>query len=190
MLSDTQKRFILMFVEDGDFNFGVTCNRLGIRQSEAMRWFNDSEFQDAKEKAHQMLLRRMGYGQLLAMQDTLAVAHSDITQILGITDDGMKIQDLEALPRRLRVAIKSIECGVAFTVDAKGEPKTVVYPKKITMHDKLAALAKVSEWFDVAGSEAAKGKAASEDGPKRISGLVVRPPITEDEAEGEKLLEG
>lgn len=187
-LTSIQRDFIVLFIED--FDFKVTCNTLGIRQQEALRWLNDIEFQRARDAAHMAKLRILGYGPLLVIEDTLAIAHSDITKIIGMDDGEITMQKLSELPRRHRVAIKSIECGVAFNPET-GKP--TVYPKKITMHDKSPKLVEAAEWFEAAEHEAVKARVAVSDGPKRISGLMIEliDPAAEEaiRLETEKLLE-
>lgn len=132
------------------------------------------------------LLRRLGYGPMLALEDMHAIAHSDITKIITDVDGKITVEALSELPRNQRIAIKSVKCGVG--LDKDGQP--FIYPKEIVMHDKMAALSKVAEWHNVAEHEAVKGAQTAADGPKRITGMVVRPPVTIDVAEGEKLLDG
>lgn len=186
MISRTQQLFILCFIGDGDYDFNASCTSLGIRPSEAAPWFGDKDFHKSLKQAQMAKLARLGYGPMLVIEDTLGIAHSDITKIMDHDDSGLTVQALNELPRAQRVAIKSVEFGVAMPLD--GTP--YVYPKKITMHDKMAALAKAAEWYQVDQHEGVKeGEIIKDEGPKRISGLVVRPPVSQDVAEGEKMLE-
>lgn len=177
MITEEQKRFILLFIFDGERDADRTCTELGIRPSTARSWFRDAEFQKSMREAEAYKLRVMGYGGLFALEDTMAIAHSDISQVQA-TEEG-----LGALPRHVRIAIKSVE----FALGVRSNGDTFVYPKKVTMHDKAWALQKAAEWFEVAKLVQAGG-IKSQDEAKPIAGLIVRPPITREEAEAEELL--
>lgn len=182
-----QRRFIALFVSDGTYDLMTTCAASGVLPSKAMEWFRDDGFQAAIRRYEGAQLAAMGYGPLRVIRDTLAIAHSDITQALPLGPDGeFTVRDLSALPRDVRVTVKKVKMGVAIGTDGRA----VVYPKEVEMHDKTWALKQASEWFDV--SEAPEVKKAQavkgEDGPRRISGLVVRPPLTKEEKDVEDLL--
>jgi hypothetical protein len=176
-ITEEQRRFLVLFVMDGEYNLQRTCNELGIRPSVATAWFRDPAFQKTLKQAQSGKLAALGYGALLTLEDTLAIAHSDISQV-EVAEDG-----LQALPRHVRVAIKTVEFGVIVSPDGNSR----VYPKKVTMHDKAWALQKAGEWFQVA-DQIKNGGVQTDDGAKRIGGLVVRPPITPEQAEAEELL--
>lgn len=177
-ITDDQRTFILCFVVDGEYDLGRTCTQLGFRPSKVHAWFRDKGFQAALKQTQAAKLQAMGYGALLAMEDTLGIAHSDISQVSAGADEG-----LSALPRHVRIAIKTVEYAIGFK--ANGDHFT--YPKKIVMHDKSWALLKAAEWFQVA-EVVRNGGIQADDGVKRAAGLVVRPPITKEDSEAEELL--
>lgn len=176
-ISEDQKRFVIYFVTDGEYDLSATCAATGVRASTAMQWFRQPAFQTAVKQAQSAKLTVRGYGALMTMEDTLAIAHSDISQVQH-GDDGLR-----ALPRHIRVAIKTVEFGVGIRADGS----EFIYPKKVVMHDKAWALQQAAEWFTVAET-VKNGGIAADDSAKRVAGLVVRPPITKDEADGEELL--
>jgi hypothetical protein len=177
-ITEEQRRFILLFITDGERDLFRTCSQLAIRPSVAQSWFREQGFQKTLKQAQAMKLATMGYDALFVMEDILAIAHSDIAKVQVVQGEG-----LDSIPRHVRVAVKTVEFGIG--VKADGEVFT--YPKKIVMHDKAWALQKVAEWHDVAAM-VRNGGVQPDDGPKRLAGLVVRPPITKDEADGEELL--
>lgn len=190
MISEKQQLFILAFLYDANLDFNQACVTVGVLPSVARLWFASDAFLKAKETAHKQKLALLGYGPLLAIEDTLAIAHSDITRIQQMDADGrIVLRDLADLPRRDRIAIDYIEYGVAFRKDGDGLDQPYIYPKKIKMKDKAWAMQRVAEWYDVANHEFFRTSTNIDEGPKRIAGLVVRPPLTIDEWEGEKLLE-
>jgi hypothetical protein len=180
MLSNSQKRFIGLFVLDGERDFVKTCAQLGIRPSEARGWFAEDGFKRKLRDAEWSVMLASGYGPMATMNDTLAIAHSDISQVACVGGD------LSQLPRNVRIAIKKVRFGVAVTPDGKA----VTYPKEVEMHPKEWALKQAAEWFGVAETPEAKQSQATtgEDGPKRISGLIVRPPLTREDKEIEDIL--
>lgn len=180
-LSPEQRQFISLFVMDGEYDLQKSCLPLGVRPSEAYAWFRDPFFQQQLRAAEGVMLLAMGYGPMRVMRDTLAIAHSDISQVDAFVEGG-----IASAPRHVRVAIKSVKYGVAIGADGKAVP----YVKELQMHDKAWALKQAGEWYSVAESPEAKAAQATkaEDGPKRISGLVVRPPLTDEEKEMEDLL--
>lgn len=179
MISAEQRKFIHLFVIDGEFDWVGTCRTLGFVPSQVMPWFRDDAFQAELRKYQGGVMAMMGYGPLLAMQDTLAIAHSDISQAAAYS------HDLASAPRHVRVAVREVEMGVAI-VDGKAVP----YAKKIKMHDKAWALKQAADWYSVGEApEVKKAQATTaDDGPKRIAGLIVRPPLTQDEKDIEDML--
>lgn len=176
-VTDEQARFLMYFVLDGEYDLHITCNALGIRISHANAWFRDPKFQAELKKYNRAKLTRMGYGDLRTLEDVLAIAHSDISQV-KVDADG-----LEGLPRRVRIAIKSVAFGVIVQPDGS----SITYPKKVTMHDKAWALQRAAEWFKV--EDAVKNGGVNEDdSAKRVAGLVVRPPLTPEQAAEPDLL--
>ena len=154
---------------------------MGLRPTEARLWFKITEFQAELRRCQHAKMLSMGYGSSLVMEDTLAIAHSHISTVQAV--DG----DLSTLPRHVRVAIKKVKFKVAADI---GTGKAVVYPAEVEMHDKSWALRQAAEWFAVKESPEAKQAQATQDdnGPKRITGLVVRPPLTYEDKELEDLL--
>lgn len=177
-VTEEQRRFILLFITDCERDLFRTCSQLAIRPSVAQSWFRDQGFQKVMKQAQAMRLATMGYDALFVMEDILSIAHSDIAKVQVAQGEG-----LDSIPRHVRIAIKTVEFGLG--VKADGE--TFIYPKKIVMHDKAWALQQAAEWHNVA-EMVRNGGVQPDDGPKRLAGLVVRPPITKDEAEGEELL--
>ena len=181
-LTKLQREFLKVLVSDGEFDILATCNIVGCLPSEVKGWHLDDAFLAARRRYENAQLTLLGYGPLRAVRDTLAIAHSDIRQVQAI--DG----DLNSLPRDVAVAIKKIEFKHA--EDKNGNIYT--YPAKVEMHDKAWALKQAAEWFDV--GEAPEVKKASEtgaeddSGPRRITGLVVRPPLTKEDRELEDML--
>lgn len=178
MITDEQKTFILLFLFDGERNADTTCAELGVRPSTARAWFKDAEFQKAMREAEAYKLRIMGYSAMFVMEDTLAIAHSDIGKVQ--LADGQGLADL---PRHVRIGIKSVKFKSA--VDVEG--KVTTYISEVTMRDNAWALQKAAEWFDVA-SLVKNGGIKSENEAKPLAGLIVRPPISREEAEAEELL--
>lgn len=178
MITEQQKTFILLFIFDAERNADHACTELGIRPSVARSWFKDTNFQKAMRDAEAFKLRIMGYSAAFVMEDTLAIAHSDIGKVQ--LAEG---QSLEDLPRRVRIGIKSVKFKSA--IDAQG--KVVTYISEVTMRDNAWALAKAAEWFEVE-KIVKNGGVMSEDDKKPIAGLIVRPPISREEAEAEELL--
>lgn len=183
-LTDQQREFLLVFLSDGEFNLMTSCNAIGVLPSKAMMWFKDDEFQAAKRSYEAAQLSALGYGPLRTMRDTLAIAHSDIRDVQAI--DG----DISSLPPDVARAIKKIEFKTAFNEKTQ---QLVTYPSKVEMHDKTWALKQAADWFKVDDSPEVKRAAQSgaehdDSGPKRISGLVVRPPLTKEERDIEDLL--
>ena len=179
MVSPIQREFIAFFVSDGEGNLMQTCAAIGIVPSLALPWFGDEGFQRELRRYEGAQLAATGYGPLRVIRDTLDIAHSDISEVLSYA------ADLQNAPRRVRIAVKKIKMGVAWVNE-----KPVPYAKEIEMVGKEWALKQAAEWYNV--SEAPEVKAAqatdANDGPKRISGLVVRPPLTKEEKEIEDLL--
>jgi hypothetical protein len=180
-LTAKQREFLVLFVSDGMYDLMTTCSASGVLPSEAHRWFADDAFQAAKRKYEAAQLSAMGYGPLRTMRDIHDIAHSDISEVQAVGGD------LSSLPRRVRNAIKKVKFKTAVGVD--GVP--IVYPCEVEMHDKSWALKQLAEWYDVANTpEVAKTKETEGDdnGPKRIAGLVVRPPLTSEERDIEDIL--
>lgn len=177
-ITEEQRRFVLLFITDGERDLFRTCSQLAIRPSVAQTWFRDPGFQKLMKQAQAARLAYMGYDALFVMEDILSIAHSDISKVQVAQGEG-----LDSIPRHVRVAIKTVE----FAIGIRADGSDFIYPKKIVMHDKAWALQKAAEWHNVA-EMVRNGGVQAEDGPKRIAGLVVRPPITKDEAEGEELL--
>jgi hypothetical protein len=181
MLSLDQRQFLYLFVLDGEYDLVKTAASMGLRPTEARGWFKDQVFQAELRRAQHAKMLSMGYGSSLVMEDTLAIAHSDISAVQAIEGD------LSTLPRHVRVAIKKVKFKVATDI---GSGKAVVYPAEVEMHEKSWALRQAAEWFAVKESPEAKNAQATQDdsGPKRITGLVVRPPLTYEDKEIEDLL--
>ena len=179
-LHKLQREFILMFVSDGEYDLMTTCSAVGVLPSEALGWFRSDEFQGAIRKYEGAQMAAMGYGPLRVIRDTLAIAHSDIGDIQAIGGD------LSTLPRHVRVAIRKVKFKAATTMGGE----VVTYPAEIEMHSKEWALKQAAEWFTVQDAPEVKKAAATdaEDGPKRIAGLIVRPPLSKDERDLEDLL--
>lgn len=181
-LTTLQREFILVFVSDGAYDLLSSCNAVGVLPSEAIRWFQNDEFQAAKRRYEGAQLAAMGYGPLRVVRDVLAIAHSDIRDIQAI--DG----DPSSLPPDVARAIKKIEFKTAQRLD--GELFT--YPSKVEMHDKAWALKQAAEWYGVGEApevkKATETGAEDEGGQRRITGLIVRPPLTKDERELEDML--
>lgn len=181
MLSEDQKRFIHLFVLDGEYNLIQTCCPLGLRPSVAMTWFREQAFQTALRKAEGVVLATMGLGPLRIIREMMALATSNIVDVTLDDDGGMT-----HLPRHITAAVKSVKNGAML----RPSGELVVYPKEIVMHDKagpqkyLADMLAVSEAPEVKATQATTG----EDGPKRITGLVVRPPLTREDKDIEDLL--
>ncbi len=183
-LTDQQREFLVVFLSDGEFDLLTSCKAMGILPSKATAWFKDEEFQAAKRKYEAAQLSALGYGPLRTMRDTLAIAHSDIRDVQAINGD------ISSLPPDVAKAIKKIEFKTTFNEKTQ---QFVTYPSKVEMHDKTWALKQVAEWFKVDESPEVKQAAQSgteddDSGPKRISGLVVRPPLTKEERDVEDLL--
>lgn len=180
MLTVEQRRFLTLFVTDGEFNLMTTCQATGIVPSIAIVWFRDDAFQKALRQYEHAQLLAMGYGPLRVMRDTLDIAHSDISEVMAYA------ANLHEAPRRIRVAVKKVKMGVA-VVDGRAVP----YCKEIEMVGKEWALKQAAEWYNVGEApevKAAQATVTTDDGPKRITGLVVRPPLTKDEKEIEDML--
>lgn len=177
-LTTRQRQFLAIFVSDGEYNLLATCRDAGVLPHEAMEWFQNDAFQVALRKYDGAQLAAMGYGPLRVVRDVLDIAHSDIGEIQAVTT-------LAELPRRVRTAIKKAKFKSMVIDD-----KLITYPSEIEMHDKAWALKQAAEWFDVANSPEVQKHAstAKSDGPARIAGLIVRPPLTDDEKDMEDLI--
>ena len=182
-LTALQREFILVFVSDGEYDLLTTCNAVGVRPSEALAWFRDDKFQAAKRRYEGAQLAAMGYGPLRVVRDTLAIAHSDIRQVQAVNGD------LSSLSPDVARAIKKVEFKGAY--DEKSG-QFVTYPSKVEMHDKSWALKQAAEWYGVAEApevkKATETGAEDDSGPRRISGLIVRPPLTQEERDLEDML--
>jgi hypothetical protein len=180
MLSTSQRSFLAIFVTDGEFNLMSTCQAVGILPSEALAWFRDDEFQSGLRRYEHAQLQAMGYGPLRVMRDTLDIAHSDVTEALQYASE------IERAPRRVRIAIKKIKLHAIPMPD--GSLQT--YVKEIEMVGKEWALKQAAEWFNVAETPEVKkaSQTNADDGPKRITGMVIRPPITSEEKQIEDML--
>lgn len=178
-LTKLQRQFLVLFVQDGEYDLLTTCQATGILPSLAMEWFATDAFQAQLRRYEGAQLAAMGYGPLRVMRDTLAIAHSDITQIQAVEGD------ITQLPRHVKIAIKKIKFGVVTTIDGKA----MTYPKEVEMHDKAWALKQAADWYQIGETpEVQKARATSaDDGPKRITGLIVRPPLTQAEKDAEDL---
>lgn len=180
-LSVDQKRFIHLFVLDGEYNLLTTCHAVGVLPSVAMTWFRQQEFQAAVRAAEGIILQTMGIGPLRVIRELMAIGFSNIVDVTLGEEGG-----LGHLPRHISAAVKSIKNGCAVGPDGK----PYVYAKEIVLHDKAGALKQLAEMFNVKESPEVKAAQATQgdDGPKRITGLVVRPPLTREEKEIEDLL--
>jgi hypothetical protein len=177
-LTDLQTRFLMVFVLDGEFDLHKTCRLVGATPRIAHGWFSDPDFQAMKNKIHRQKLAAMGFGPLRVLEDMHFLAHSDISQVTVTDDSG-----LEGLPRHARVAIKSAEFAIAW--DDKGNAKP--YLKKVTMHDKTGPLKELAEMYNLPDL-VRNGGSAAQDVARRAGGLVVRPPITEEDVSAEEML--
>lgn len=179
-LTRLQTEFIALFVMDGEYSLHSTCASLGVRPSEAHLWFRDKGFQKALRTYEHAQLRAMGYGPLRAVREMLALAHSNIGDVQAIEGD------LMSLPWHVRAAIKKIEFSIAQRLDGT----LYTYPKKIEMHDKFGPLKQVAEWAGVGEAPEVKEvhETGDDSGPRRITGLTVRPPLTSDDRDVEDLL--
>lgn len=180
MLSLDQRQFLYMFVLDGEYDLVKTCQALGMLPSATRGWFRDQAFQAELRRAQHAKMMSMGYGASLVMEDTLAIAHSDISSVQAIEGD------LSTLPRHVRIAIKKVK----FKASTDLQGRVTIYPAEVEMHEKSWALKQAGDWFGVKESPEAKAAQATtnDDGPKRITGLVVRPPLTYEDKELEDIL--
>lgn len=188
-LTSDQKRFAVIFAGDGEYNLRAASADVGIPPSTALKWFQDDEFKAEVRRVEYAMLAAAGYGPMMAYRDTLALAHSDITEVFPSDDSGrLVVRDLASLPRRVRIAIKKIKTGVA--IDGNGE--VMVYPKEIEMYGKEGALRQIVELYELEKApEVLATRAigeADDTGPRRIAGLIVRPPLTHQEKQEEDLL--
>lgn len=177
-LTPRQRHFLAIFVSDGEYNMLSTCRDAGVLPNEALSWFQDDAFLVALRKYDGAQLAAMGYGPLRVIRDVLDIAHSDIGEIQGTAS-------ISELPRRVRTAIKKAKFK-AMVIDEQ----LVSYVSEVEMHDKAWALKQAAEWFDVANTPEVQkhGSTAKNDGPARIAGLIVRPPLTDEEKDIEDLL--
>lgn len=173
-----QREFLIIFVTDGEYNLLSTCQAVGLLPSQVLPWFSDDQFLSQLRKTDGAHLAAMGYGPLRVVRDVLDIAHSDIGEIQGVGS-------IADLPRRVRTAIKKAKFK---TVVINEVP--VPYVAEIEMHDKAWALKQAAEWYDVANAPEVQKQASTgaKDGPARIAGIIVRPPLTKEEKDMEDLL--
>jgi hypothetical protein len=175
-----QRRFIAVFVMRMDYDLEATCRFTGVRPSEARDWMTQEKFRGEVRRVEQHLLAALGFTPMRVLHDIASIAHSDIAQVQTL-DGG-----IDHLPRHVRVGIKKIRYKTA--VKMGGDLFT--YPAEVEMHDKAWALKHLGEWFNLAEAPEVKAAQATtgDEGPKRISGLVVRPPLNHEEKDLEDLL--
>lgn len=181
-LTYDQTTFIRSFVGDGAYSFYEACSDCGCAPSTVLKWFANAEFMTALRTAERQALQVEGFGPMRVVRELMAIAFSDVTEVR--TTDGR----LDELPRRVRASIRKVEFKTDQNI-VTGE--LVPYVKKVEMYDKVPALRLLAEWYRIAESPEVKAtQQVKEDdsGPRRITGLVVRPPLSIEEKEIEDLL--
>lgn len=181
-LTYDQKTFIRVFVGDGSYNFYEACAECGLPPSKVLKWFDSAEFLAALRAVERQSLQVEGFGPMRVVRELMAIAFSDVTEVR--TTNG----NLDQLPRRVRASLKKVEFKTDQNI-VTGE--LVPYIKKVEMYDKTPALRLLAEWYRIAESPEVKAtQQVTEDdnAPRRITGLVVRPPLSIEEKEIEDLL--
>jgi hypothetical protein len=181
-LTPDQTQFIKRFVSEGAYDFMEACAYCGVAPSTVLRWMQDSAFLAAVRAFERNCLLIDGFGPMRVVRELMAIAFSDVTEVR--TQDGM----LDHLPRRVRAAIRKVEFKTDQNI-VTGELKP--YVRKVELYDKTQALKLLADWYAIADSPEVKATKVikdDENAPRRITGLVVRPPLTVEDEELERML--
>jgi phage terminase small subunit len=170
-LTHLQREWAHAYVAEARFNASEAARIVGMSEAEGRR---------LRSKPHvvayvEELQRKRIEGRLITQDRTVeemaAIAYSDLTDVLTITETGsLVVKDLDSLPRNVTSAIKKIKL-TRRKGDGDGEFEDVL---EIELHDKVKALAMMAQYQGLLAGDGAS------DAPTPFEGLQIVPPPGDD----------
>jgi hypothetical protein len=163
ILTDLQKAWAKEYIGGSRFNASAAAASVGMSESEGRRIRALPHIVDYIEMLQAERLASAALKGDRVLAEMIALAFSDMADIVRVEDGRLIVSDFENLPRTVTTAIKKIK--LRRSNKAEGDFDEVL---ELELHDKLGPLTKLFEYLGLAG----EGADAAHEKPK-FTGLTL-----------------
>ena len=161
------------FLGPARFNASLAARMTGISEAEGRRYKQQPKVMRYLHAMQADRARRWGVSKVLVMEELVALAFSDVTDIMDFTDGKLTVRDLSSLPRHVTGAIKKLK----LKRQAVGDPQDGEFEEvlEVEFHEKIKPLMMLGQAYGIGADPDADREMV------RWTGVEILPPAREDE---------
>ena len=162
------------FLGPARFNASLAARLTGISESEGRRYKLQPKVMRYLYAVQADRAKRWGVSKALVMEEIVALAFSDVTDLFDMTEGKLIVRDLSSLPRHVTGAIKKLK----LKRQAVGDPADNEFEEvlEVEFHEKIKPLMMLGQAFGIGDDPDADKEMV------RWTGVEILPPADKEDA--------
>ena len=170
--TDRQRSWAEAYVGPARFNASEAARLTGLSEAEGRRLRTKAHIIDLVEKLQAEAVKSRLISMDRTLEEIIAIALSDLTEIVTIEDGRLIVRSLDELPRGVRSCIKSVKLRRSRHANTGEDGDEFEEVFEITLHDKLKALEMLGRYQKMFSENAEYG----EERPAFVGFDMIAPP--------------